>query len=447
MDLEALERVLSAWPSSLGTGQLIQSRVLVLEQFQTIIGKVIDDETNQRFYRGGHQSEHRRKIDTTFCVGGDELIQALGLVEEEEDEGLDVPDYVEQEVVEQMFAFMRKRKIPEEVTLDELRRAQTLLRAAIRAQWDPPAHEGTVRLEARVAELPHQKCAQLLTAAATRDAVTRASVEEALRRSVPSTAPWTTLPDLIIHRIAMMLQGRNALLWCAACRAFRAAQPAVRTLNIGNVFGFGPGAAEAEAAATAAAEDGLVIGFPNHDDAAHRIIDSMSARHGAELRCLRYDAVHASHHDPHTNALAPKPLRGPGWENRVHGAQLTGLQKLHITHRAAGHSFGNHQLQDLPNQETLPVCTKALLRSVAGTLRELDVHCVIRLSFRDLLEVMPVVGPGLHHLKIKVVPYNPFHQQASGRLEHTQELLAAVTQHCTALRSPAEVVAHRDARR
>ena len=195
MDLEALERVLSAWPSSLGTGQLIQSRVLVLEQFQTIIGKVIDDETNQRFYRGGHQSEHRRKIDTTFCVGGDELIQALGLVEEEEDEGLDVPDYVEQEVVEQMFAFMRKRKIPEEVTLDELRRAQTLLRAAIRAQWDPPAHEGTVRLEARVAELPHQKCAQLLTAAATRDAVTRASVEEALRRIDRATARLRKVDD------------------------------------------------------------------------------------------------------------------------------------------------------------------------------------------------------------------------------------------------------------
>ena len=90
------------------------------------------------------------------------------------------------------------------------------------------------------------------------------------------------------------------------------------------------------------------------------------------------------------------------------------------------------------------MCTKALLRSVAGTLRELDVHCVIRLSFRDLLEVMPVVGPGLHHLKIKVVPWNPFSQHASGRFEHTEELRAAVAQHCTALRSPAEVVAHRD---
>ena len=41
MDLVALERVLLVWPNSLGTGGLIQSRVLVLEQFQTIIGKVI----------------------------------------------------------------------------------------------------------------------------------------------------------------------------------------------------------------------------------------------------------------------------------------------------------------------------------------------------------------------------------------------------------------------
>ena len=96
-------------------------------------------------------------------------------------------------------------------------------------------------------------------------------------------------------------------------------------------------------------------------------------------------------------------------------------------------------------RETLAACTKALLRSVAGTLRDLDVHCPIRLTFRDMLEVLPVVGPGLHHLKIKVVPYNPFHQQASGRLEHTEELRAAVAQHCTALRSPALVFAHREA--
>ena len=92
-----------------------------------------------------------------------------------------------------MFDFMRKRKIHPDVTLDELRRAQELLRAAIRAKWDPPAHEGTVRPEVRL-ELPQQKCVELLAAAATRDAATRASVEKALRRSVPSTAPWTTLP-------------------------------------------------------------------------------------------------------------------------------------------------------------------------------------------------------------------------------------------------------------
>ena len=87
----------------------------------------------------------------------------------------------------------------------------------------------------------------------------------------------------------------------------------MRTLNIGPVFGFGQGAAEAEAAATAAAEDGLVIGFLTMM-MLRTVIDSMSARHGAELRVLRYDAVHGS--DPttqRTQRSRPKPLRGPGW--------------------------------------------------------------------------------------------------------------------------------------
>ena len=84
---------------------------------------------------------------------------------------------------------------------------------------------------------------------------------------------------------------------------------------------------------------------------------------------------------------------------------------------------------------------------VGCTLRELEVSCVIRLNYRDLLEVMPVVGPGLHHLKIHVVPWSPFSQEARGLPEHTEQLLAAVGQHCSALRSQAEVVAHREARR
>ena len=170
----------------------------------------------------------------------------------------------------------------------------------------------------------------------------------------------------------------------------------------------------------------------------HRIIDSVSARHGAELRCLR--SMPSRGRTAAQNDLL-KRCAVPGG-NRVHGAKLTGLQKLYIRHRPP--VTGPYELQ---LSRTLAVCTKALLRSVAGTLRDLGVRCVIRLSYTDLIEVMPVVGPGLHHLKIKVVPYNPFHRQGSGRLEHTEELRAAVAQHCTALRSPAEVVAHREARR
>ena len=167
----------------------------------------------------------------------------------------------------------------------------------------------------------------------------------------------------------------------------------------------------------------------------------MSARHGAELRCLRIDAAQGSYLDPHTNEISPKPLRGDGWEDRVHGAKLTGLQKLYIKHRPAGYTGE----EDASVRETLAACTKALLRSVAGTLRDLDVHCVTRLRFSDLIEVMPVVGPGLHHLKINIIPWSPFSQESRGRVEHTQQLLAAVTQHCTALRSPALVFAHREA--
>ena len=74
---------------------------------------------------------------------GEELTRALGLVEEEVEERDDFPAHVQQLP---MFNFMRKRKIHPDVTLDEMRRAQTLLRAAICAKWDPPAHEATVRL-------------------------------------------------------------------------------------------------------------------------------------------------------------------------------------------------------------------------------------------------------------------------------------------------------------
>ena len=123
MDLEALERVLSAWPTSLRTDG---PGVCVLEQFQTIISKVIDDETKRHgSNQPGGQSEHRRMINSASLVigaagQGMELTQALGLVEEEVEDTADGPAQVQQMP---MFASMGKRKIPQEVTLDELRRA------------------------------------------------------------------------------------------------------------------------------------------------------------------------------------------------------------------------------------------------------------------------------------------------------------------------------------
>jgi hypothetical protein len=330
--------------------------------------------------------------------------------------------------------------------------AMQCLRVALRTAWFPPSQPPSLPM--RLGKLPQAELVSLLAAAAVRDSLVLASVEAALAK-LPAP-PWPTVPFLAVGIVASKAQGLTALRWFAVCRNFRAAQLPVRAVVIG---------AELDRLENeklrSLVPDGLIVCLRVNPYArcpieydSHRIVESISDRHGGEL----------------THLILACALKVPGYALRAkphvpHGSQLRALRSLDIRQPGMGCDFDDEQGASLSSKcsqsalgqgslassgtvalithsNALAQCSGDLIRTVAahGMLRELKLAMRIRFELRDLLPLIPLVGLTLEHLEVDL---RPPRGQAQLRLldrmrfSWDDELLlqSVVGAHCTTLRS------------
>jgi hypothetical protein len=236
---------------------------------------------------------------------------------------------------------------------------------------------------------------------------------------------WASLPDTAVYRIALLLQGVDALHFCGTCTAFRSVQPELEVLVIGGYFRAPEPGPEAQ---------GLTVRL-GHDSRgrAHRIIESISPRHAGELSTLY---VSAAQGDPNVITRLSPELQ--------HGARLTALRELHLEHPAAGWTGGEHLLVP-PN--TLQACATQLIISVSSTLHTLEVRACIRLSANDFIRTVPFLA-SLRRLDVNLVPwtagFRPLPRMGVlGNPDDTRRVAEAVREHCGALLAPANIICHR----
>ena len=320
--------------------------------------------------------------------------------------------------------------LPDDVNTDTLQHLQRVLRAELRKLYDPPNERP--RLLARLSHLSFHQLAELVASASLRDSTTLAQTE-ALLTSVDGM-PWDSLPALVVSSIAVHLQGADGLTWCAACHAFRAAQPALRVLVINDVgyLEVAEGGLPGELAMVLQNEEG--------DGGAHRIIESISPRHAAELTHL-YAALWLDGRPDKSLLLHPE---------RVVGAHLTALRILVLSHPAQGAGFRDVESTQFANfvpvhDPGFAAASCQLIQSTASTLHTLEVRARTLLMPDELLAVIPSLG-GLSRLWLDLTPFSAT-SGAAGRPEDTRRVKRLVRTVCTALEEPAFVQCHTRGRR
>ena len=188
----------------------------VLEDVLQIVDALISSDSGMRFGRFSRISSMRHAEKLFYLIGfapGQELKAAYAGVNEH-----DRRPYM----FEEQFVLHDR---PSRATLHHVRDE---LRTALSGKFDPVASKP--RLVARLENLSYEQLLDQLARAAIRDSGTLARVEMEL--STLDTPPWGELPEPLVREIALHLQGGRALAWCATCRAFRAAQPPLRSLFI-----------------------------------------------------------------------------------------------------------------------------------------------------------------------------------------------------------------------
>ena len=384
-------------------GQSTEDLCCVLESVLLVVTDIVNDRQTRAVdpTRPRHPDEREprrhKKFSSLACLA-EGLMLAIGFVEEASP-GLSKlqSDYV----------------LPEAMPHATLLEIQQELRQSVRDAWAPPA-EGKNRLATRLGHLSVEQLTKLLVRAALRDSAILRDAEQLLGRV--DVAPWASLPDLVVSRIAFQLQGAAGLAWCGCCSSFRAAQPAVHELCISS--------------AAPADEGRFRVSFSRDCDGAqaHRIIESISARHAGELTHLTVGAWHV-------RVEAPLRVR-----DDAHGARLTALHTLDLRHTPAGWMSRGEDEADTE----LSSLALELIRNVAPSLRHLSVTARTKLHTDDMLEVLPAVGPTLHSLALDLVLHHS-PGKAVGDPADTRRLQEAAQLHCSALRAPARIVCHNDA--
>ena len=376
------------------------SAVSLLEHLLGVVTRIIEDDHERRisFYSGG------------FCYAED-VMRTAGFVTvtERAPKYRDVTDENALPYMDEKF-FM----LPDAVDLGTVLHLQSVLRSALRELYEPAKEKP--RLAARLSRLSYDQLADLMASACLRDSTTL-SQAEALLSSVDAV-PWDTLPALVVSAIAVCLQGGDGLAWCAACSSFRAAQPDLRVLVINN-----SSARRRTLRRVVELPGEFAVTFESgaRNGGVHRIIESMSPRHAAELTHL-YAAPWLE--DPDEPLLLHP--------ERVVGAHLTALRVLVLTHPGQGWT-GGHCAE-------FAATSCQLIRSVAPTLHTLDVWACTQLNTDELLSVIPGLG-GVACLSLDISRQNTL-GGAYGDPEDTRRVKRLIRQVCTALEDPAYIKCH-----
>lgn len=253
---------------------------------------------------------------------------------------------------------------------------------------------------------------------AKRNAITPAKVAGA---PATATANWEELPKEVVTLIALAIPDdfRSALAWCSTCRSFRAAQPPIRSLQIGL------------SRAYPVSTRGLVVSFKTPatfmEESVFWILERISPRHAAELNQIRISTGRPWNRTP--------ILQHP---DRSFEDKFTSLQEFYINYETRGST------EPAENEEGL--CVAKLIKATAPTLTSLTIRCPTKqVDVTLLLLLLPYLS-NLEHLWIYIVPFNPFMStQGSGNPESTERALEAATRHCINLVEPPHIVCHKAA--
>lgn len=236
-----------------------------------------------------------------------------------------------------------------------------------------------------------------------------------------AVADWGSLPATAVSQIARLLAGADTFRWCAVCRGFRDVQPPLRALFIGDhSYDY-----DIDRWRNAASSDGVAVEIiSGAAGRAHRVVESLSARHAGELTHLYLDAVHTWDYEagaPHRLVSAATPLA-------QYGTHLRALQTLVVYHPAAGSTIGF-----IDGDPSLGGCLEQLIRATAPTLRALHLALSLCCSPELLERVVKLVGPQLHYLNLSCTPWSFGINRPAGEAADTIRIRGLVAERCRRL--------------
>lgn len=248
---------------------------------------------------------------------------------------------------------------------------------------------------------------------------------------------YLTLPDVAIQNVAFVLASSDSFSWCATCRLLRRAQPRLQVLVIGDRCGV-----YGKWANSATLKDCFQVRVGS-SSMAHRIIEKISPRHGAEISHLHVVAAQGWTWTSCGQLRIPTDNLSNCWVLGFsnYGSQLTALRCLHIVHPST--KYDNDAEQLLRPRASLEACATLLICKTSPTLRSLAIDAKCHMSCYGVLMDMSMLAD-LTFLRLNLVPSSPHLSGAAAASEarDTQRLSQAVSVSCRKLKHLPQVSCH-----
>ena len=240
-------------------------------------------------------------------------------------------------------------------------------------------------------------------------------------------AAWEELPATAVQRIALF-GGIWGLQFCAACKAYRAAQPPLRVLIVNRDD-------NKKFRAETSNKDDFCCIIKKHSTSkptirTHRLLESIHPRYAKEITNLYATAIHEYDH----NTKRPEALLTNSLE--AYGASFTALKALHIWHPYLHH----HNCR--PTDLDLHHCLTQLIRATKPTLRNLGIGGGAKdFSSQKCTPLFNDIGlEKLHQLRI-IIALHPL--GSSGQETETRRLQVLAKKCCPNLIEEAHIVCHK----
>ena len=230
--------------------------------------------------------------------------------------------------------------------------------------------------------------------------------------------------DNALKLILTFLPARNAFRFCTTCQQLRKIQLPLIALAVGGTT---------RETVRALSKYGLVHTCAD-ETGAHRVVESLSARHRKEIRYLEMNLVQI--YDRRSDGWLPC-LAAPEFLS-MHGRGLDNLRILVLSQPPAGYSGAGGDLQ---------VCTSTFLLNVAPKLVALSVHAQIRFGSPTWIatQLLPICNPNLKLLKMHAVPWSAFRfarPQSERDASLTTDVVQLACLRFKCLLLPAQILCH-----